>query len=437
MSNIAIVASGLTSPLFCMLELADQLHRDGHQIRFFAPEISQEAIAIAGFDITLMPEPHVWAYGPLLPPLGQDGGSTSRRERIQDAVAAFGVQRFGADLKAHEPELIIVDCELHAHILVALSLGIPVVQTHNMYLTPPALNVPPLHKWAVPGKWFWGSRFGTGLLWLDHLIHKVWRILKNKVGFKGADFPSALGHLARILKLDLPAWRRFKSWQYPWTYRIPTFLSLPRALDFPNEPRNDVHYLGPMICGARPAVQIKPSETERFCHAGPEKKRIYAAYGSMLTPDAKFITKLWEAVARHPEWQLLCVVGKNWTAPENISPPANVEVVQWVAQPEMLELADLAIFHGGAGTLIEAADTGTAMLIYPSVLDQLGNAARVAFHGLGRVGKERDSSLKMEADISAILESAKISSACKKMQAALQAERNAQPAQKLVRRLLS
>ncbi|MEO1788947.1 MAG: nucleotide disphospho-sugar-binding domain-containing protein, partial [Pseudomonadota bacterium] len=82
-----------------------------------------------------------------------------------------------------------------------------------------------------------------------------------------------------------------------------------------------------------------------------------------------------------------------------------------------LEVADAAIFHGGAGTLNECLATATPMLIYPNALDGKGNGARVVHHGLGTVGRYSDDADQIEADLKAVLGSGTIRANVKSHQA--------------------
>ena len=120
--KIAIVASGITSPLFNMLEFAERVAQDGWQVQIFAPETARDRIAYSGFAFSVIPEPAIWAYGPLLP---DRKNPAHKSDRSDAAVAAFGVDTRAKELSHYAPDLIVVDCELHAHILVSLSLRLP------------------------------------------------------------------------------------------------------------------------------------------------------------------------------------------------------------------------------------------------------------------------------------------------------------------------
>ena len=73
--------------------------------------------------------------------------------------------------------------------------------------------------------------------------------------------------------------------------------------------------------------------------------------------------------------------------------PSNVYAFRWVPQLSVLEHADCAIATAGINSLNECIYFGVPVLVYSlGHADQNGNAARVAYHGLGMVGdRDRDS----------------------------------------------
>ena len=63
--------------------------------------------------------------------------------------------------------------------------------------------------------------------------------------------------------------------------------------------------------------------------------------------------------------------------------PSNVWIYNWLPQTEMLEHADLAIIHGGLGSIKECLFHGVPMIINPMGRDQHSNSIRVERHLLG------------------------------------------------------
>ncbi|WP_436494391.1 glycosyltransferase [Actinokineospora sp. HUAS TT18] len=64
--------------------------------------------------------------------------------------------------------------------------------------------------------------------------------------------------------------------------------------------------------------------------------------------------------------------------------PANVTVMPWVPQADLLPYADLVVHHGGSGTTLGALAHGIPQLFLPQGADQFVNADAVTESGAGR-----------------------------------------------------
>ncbi|MGW1835944.1 glycosyltransferase [Streptomyces sp. NPDC002067] len=84
--------------------------------------------------------------------------------------------------------------------------------------------------------------------------------------------------------------------------------------------------------------------------------------------------------------QLECsaIVATGGVPLDGVEPAPHVRLVDRLAQPLLLECADLFITHGGYNSVREAVRTGTPMAVLPNFGDQTQNAERVAELGLGR-----------------------------------------------------
>lgn len=63
--------------------------------------------------------------------------------------------------------------------------------------------------------------------------------------------------------------------------------------------------------------------------------------------------------------------------------PGNVTVVDWVPQADLMPHVDVAVHHGGSGTLFTALGNGVPQVLLPQGADQFGNAAWLADEGAG------------------------------------------------------
>lgn len=70
--------------------------------------------------------------------------------------------------------------------------------------------------------------------------------------------------------------------------------------------------------------------------------------------------------------------------------PPNVHVAGFVDQPAVLRHADLAVHHGGSGTILGALLSGTAQLLLPKGTDQFFNADAMRTAGPAAVLEPRE-----------------------------------------------
>ncbi len=71
--------------------------------------------------------------------------------------------------------------------------------------------------------------------------------------------------------------------------------------------------------------------------------------------------------------------------PEALGPvPGNVHLERFVDQPGVLDRVDVAVHHGGTGTVLGAAAAGVPQLILPQGADQFFNAELIERAGVGR-----------------------------------------------------
>lgn len=93
----------------------------------------------------------------------------------------------------------------------------------------------------------------------------------------------------------------------------------------------------------------------------------------------------------HPEGDVVVGLGNRVQPSELGELPPNVHAFLWAPQFRVLAHADCAVLHAGITSINECIYHGVPMLVYPfkKTTDQLGNAARVAYHGLG-IAADRD-----------------------------------------------
>jgi MGT family glycosyltransferase len=135
---------------------------------------------------------------------------------------------------------------------------------------------------------------------------------------------------------------------------------------------------------------------------------IYCAFGAFYSgDDSAFIRHVINAIAEKSDWDLILSTGGRLDTQALGTLPENVHVFAWVSQVRALKYADCALVHAGISTLNECIYVGVPMLVYPfkNTTDQMGNAARITYHGLGIVGdRDADDADTIRAHIHHLLE---------------------------------
>jgi hypothetical protein len=97
----------------------------------------------------------------------------------------------------------------------------------------------------------------------------------------------------------------------------------------------------------------------------------------------RYLDVVIEAFSARSEWRLIMAL-VDWVGVlERKFLPPNVSVQRWVDQDEVLSRAAVAITGGGSSTIHDCVCFGVPMLVVPLWADHFGNAARIAYHGLG------------------------------------------------------
>ena len=119
------------------------------------------------------------------------------------------------------------------------------------------------------------------------------------------------------------------------------------------------------------------------------KKIIFASLGSQafrFKAEGKgFYQKMLEVMRGNldKDWYAVLAVGSEFPVEEFGEIPANVAMLTWAPQIEVLNIASLAITHGGLGTVKECIFFGVPMIALPLGRDQFRNAEHIRHHKLG------------------------------------------------------
>lgn len=369
MARILCLSDGMTSVVYTVLELARRLAADGHVVTFAGtPERRElaERLALGFLELS---------------------GSDSQ------AMAGFAQV-----LRDLTPDLVLIDGEMHEHIVVSAGSGVRTVLLNTFCSIWRRPGLPPPHTLIRPGVGWRGSRLG---LWLHWTVLR-WR---KRLRSAGRNRISRLRRLAKEYDFNLDAEADASQWLIPFTYRNLPALSL-HALefDFPHEPPEHVRYVGPMVLRDR---GVEPTdESERLDallrQRGTGRKLIYAAFGSTFTAGPDLVRRLAKAAEEKP-WDVVVSLGGTDPSPFG-DLPSNVQVFRWVPQLRVLEHADVAVTHGGINTIDECVLHGVPMLVYCGFeTDMAGNTARVVHHGLGLAGDPSDGAPEIRGHVERLL----------------------------------
>ena len=172
-----------------------------------------------------------------------------------------------------------------------------------------------------------------------------------------------------------------KNNMYKWSFSIDGFcFKLPLIKFGPREFEFKFHekafYAG--IC--------VESKVEKLCKENEKNKVVYCTLGTLshrYVKAEKYLLALIQIFKKHKEWKLIISLGSENSRVEFNDLPNNVSVYKYVDQHKVLDKADLAIIHGGYGTIKECIYHEVPMIVSPSSYDQHGNAARVFKNEIG------------------------------------------------------
>lgn len=115
-----------------------------------------------------------------------------------------------------------------------------------------------------------------------------------------------------------------------------------------------------------------------------KRPTVYATLGTFDNNRTDILAAILEGLREEPI-NLILTVGRNRDPMEFGEQPANVHVERYIPQNLLLPYCDLALCHGGSGTIMDALSLGLPMVILPIAADQPENAQRCMEVGVARV----------------------------------------------------
>jgi UDP:flavonoid glycosyltransferase YjiC (YdhE family) len=144
-----------------------------------------------------------------------------------------------------------------------------------------------------------------------------------------------------------------------------------------------------------PIRSVAYSQTEAvlptWLGAPTGRPRVYLTLGTVAFGAVEVLRRAVTDIAAL-DVDLLVAVGPDGD-PAALGPvPDSVHVERFVAQSEVLGLVDLAVHHGGTGTVLATLAAGLPQLVLPQGADQFYNAEAVSRAGVGRALLEHEQS---------------------------------------------
>lgn len=160
-------------------------------------------------------------------------------------------------------------------------------------------------------------------------------------------------------------------------------LPCPKEFDSLHEDR------GPnfIYAGAGMGQNQKQESQKAFPVTG--KKVILVSLGSQISSYAKNVTSVFEKIISlmdnpwFKDFEMIVTIGREIEVDSFKNVPENVQIHNWIPQRQLLEKAELAIIHGGLGTIKECINCKVPMIVLPMGRDQYKNAERITKLNIG------------------------------------------------------
>ena len=421
MADIVFVAHGLTSPLNASLALCRRLRDAGHQITYVSHADIGHVVTTNGFSFVRLEEDSR---------LRDDAMAESRRNpaRWLRAMRSARIRSSKHDeiervIGGLDPDLLIIDIEMHYAIIATASLGIRTVLAMNFFSLFRRPNLPPPGSRIIPDQGTASTRAAQSE-WRMVRIRGIVDRVRHKIGRGGiGDLVRPIGY-GTYHYADLKAVARARGyplrdetdrgqWLRPYTYTrylVICFNAL--EMELPHVPPPNIRYVGPMVDLERNEPRLTGEALARWeavkeqrVSGRPDRPLVYCSLGSYWA-DLAFLRMIVDTFTRRSEWDLILGLGEQTRRADFGDLPDNVTILEWAPQLEVLALADVAISHAGVTSANECISLGVPVIACsPGLTDQDGVAARIAFHGLGIAAEwDTEDSAQLEQHIQHVLD---------------------------------
>ncbi len=253
-------------------------------------------------------------------------------------------------------------------------------------------NVPPLNEFFIPSDSFISSMF-CELLWAKQIFIK-W--IRRKIAYSAFNFRDETYFITRLIRnLGLNPIKEIdgKNPFYKVAKNYLTITLAPKKIEFQPETisrseiyfdfeikRNETTLLSQEYLNIKTSVQKRKLENS-------ETKIIYLSMGSIPGGDYKklndFVAKFYKKISKKENWILLASGVPNNDHQINVI-QCTFYSLPFLPQLDVLSYCDVFVTHGGLGSIKEALQFKTPMLVHPKFNDGFGNCARLVSKGLAK-----------------------------------------------------
>jgi MGT family glycosyltransferase len=330
------------------LAVVHELVRRGEEVVFYATRRAREQVERAGAtfreyeasDIDFNPDPPT-------------DGLLADMSRLL-ALTERTLPRLLAEIRSEAPDYILIDTKSVWGRLAAEALGVPAVTLSVVFaLTRDHIAVPDLVRMLYGG----ASRdtLLNGLLDFERYV-------------------STARRLAAEYRVSAPDLIDFLSNPQPLTI---VFTS--REFQINGDTFGPAHrFIGASLAAERHVEAPAPAASDASDTS--DAPLVYVSLGTTFNDAPAFYQACFEAFANQPYDVLLSTGGRAMTLPD---PPANIRVMPFVPQMEVLTRASVFVTHGGMNSANEGLWRGVPMVVVPQRGDQFLVARRMTELGAG------------------------------------------------------
>jgi len=416
MAHIAIATGLLIGRIHASFALASRLQKEGHTITYLCQPSTVKRIEENGFNC----EPVTEITFNYKDPRRKNMESSWFKKLLfhyKNLNSHYAAGEEILQLDAHKrvlsklnPDLILVDVEIHDLIFTAIELQIPIKLCTTWFSDTISSKSPSIRTSIIPGKGFKGSSLGIFLSWCIMRLKINARVVLNRLTFENyrrwmfKKYAHKIGFDTReLLTNTLPP-------LYSFT-KLPIVTMTMSELEFPHKLSKNMIYVGPMVYEKRNNSKIDTTEIEKLetifkTKAMEHKKLVYCSVGSLAKGHLPFLKKVINAVEKESDWLMILSIGPKMKIADFGLIPKNIHLFNWVPQLQVIQQSDCCITHCGINSINECLHYNVPMLLYSGgYTDEDGNAARMAYHGLGIVGNiKMDDQKKINTNLRRVLE---------------------------------